>query len=531
MSFLRRLGSLGRGHRMVPLGRITIAVQAALAVGFVAYLLIGDGMRAPWSDTYEVEVEFDDAAGLNAANEPRVSVAGVEIGRVSEVRYEDGKAIATLAIEEENARELLRTDASADISPRSALNDLAIDLTPGSARAPLRDGQRIVARRSESHVPVDELLGVLDADTRAWAQVLLGELEPALRGRSDELADGLRQLGTLTGPSRGVSRALAERRRLLVRLVGQADTIFRALGDSGPELAEVVRAGRATLEVTAGRQDEVSETLRLLPGTLAALDSAMREVQALAEPLDPALERLRPVARKLPGGLDALDGFVPTARALVRDLAPLASEGRGPARALRRAFASLGPTSLALVPTLRDLYGALAAIDRNKAGIKSLGENFSGVFSTNDVNGPLLRGLGYFESFRCENFGLSGDAFPACGPPAGAAGRTNAPRAAGLRGLDSSQLVLVALLQVCHGNSLVARNEVACLVLYYTPEMVRLLPSLAASEAGLRELERVQQILGQVLPEDAIDQLRESLSHLLSEQELGLVLPSSGSGS
>lgn len=519
MRLLRRIGSLGRGHRMVPAGRVTILIQAALAIGFVAFLMIGDGMRAPWAKTYEVEAAFDDATGLNAADEPRVSVAGVEVGKVSEVRYEDGKAVVTLAIEDENARELLRADATADLAPRSALNDLTVDLTPGDSRKPLQDGVRIPAAGTQSQVPLDELVGVLDADTRAWAQVLLGELEPALRGRSDELAAGLRQLGALTEPAKGVAAALAERRRLVVRLIGETSQVFDALGDSGTELAEVVRTGRATLDVTGAREAELSGAFRRLPSTLAALDGALREVRALSVPLDPALERLRPFARELPGGLAALDDFVPTARALVGDLGPLAREGRAPVRALRGALETLGSSAGDLAPATRDLRGALAAIDEQKAGIKTLGENFSGVFSTNDANGPLLRGLGYFEAFRCENFGFSGGMFPNCGPPAG----SSAP--AGLRGLSPPQMVLAALLSVCSGSRGAAPNQVACLVAFYSPETVRELPSLANSAAGRRALERATGVLSQLLPADSIARLRERLSEILPTSEVELVLP------
>jgi hypothetical protein len=91
-----------------------------------------------------------------------------------------------------------------------------------------------------------------------------------------------------------------------------------------------------------------------------------------------------------------------------------------------------------LLPILRD-------VDRDRSGIGELGDNFSGVFSTNDANGPILRGLGFFERFNPADFG-----FPA-----------NARGAQLARARTESVL---ALMRVC-----LHINPVACLVRYLIP--------------------------------------------------------------
>ena len=85
------------------------------------------------------------------------------------------------------------------------------------------------------------------------------------------------------------------------------------------------------------------------------------------------------------------------------------------------------------------------AVDRNKDGIGVLGDRFSGVFSTNDVNGPILRGLGFFEPFDPENVGF----------PASASGAT----------LERARAdAIEALTRVC-----LRSNQVACLARYLVP--------------------------------------------------------------
>lgn len=516
MRMLRRFLRLGESHRMVPLGRITIVIQGVLALAFVGYMLANQGVRLPWNaDSYPVQAVFSDAAGLHPGDEPTVLVAGVDVGKVTDVRHERGRAVVTLSIEDRHARDLLRSDARAEIVPRSSLNDLEVDIDPGTARTPLEDDQPIAERRTQTSVQLDQVVATLDADTRAWAQVLLGELRTGLRGRTSELAASLRELGRVTRPTAEVSAALAERRRLLSGLIRDLDVIFGALADRGTDLAATIRTGRQTLDVTAAHETELADTFRALPGTLHSLDRALARVDALAVPLNPALERLRPAANRLPGALRALRRFVPTGRELVAELRPLTARGPASAREIRRLLERLGPDVQSLSPVVQNVLGVMTAIDRNKEGIAPLGENFSGVFSTNDPNGPILRGLGYFEVFRCENFGFSGELFPNCGPPPGAAARGEAAAQA-----DPAQLVLRALAEVCHGGPRVARNRAACLPIYYAPELVRELPDLPESE-----LAKVRAEIVFVLPGDRLEALRSDVERLLPRAEAARVLP------
>ena len=85
----RRIGS---GSGVMPrFGRTWIAVQAALAVALVGYLLANQGVRSPFAaDPWRVEVVLADASGLDESDRSPVTVAGVESGRVTDVSYEDG---------------------------------------------------------------------------------------------------------------------------------------------------------------------------------------------------------------------------------------------------------------------------------------------------------------------------------------------------------------------------------------------------------------------------------------------------------
>jgi phospholipid/cholesterol/gamma-HCH transport system substrate-binding protein len=257
-------------------------------------------------------------------------------------------------------------------------------------------------------VSSDRVIDVLDADTRAQAQILIGQLRVGTQGRA---APGLRaavaRLGSLVDHGGDVAGALARRRRLLTRLVDELDVIFTTLGQRQDLLVQVVGYGGATLRVSGARRPELEASFRELPGMVDELRRALDALGSLSVPLDPTLARLRPFARQLPAGLRALRTFLPAGRALVKDLGPLTRQVRE-ARSLRAALHELGGAAPGLQASINDLYPVLRAIDRNKNGIGQLGENFSGVFSTNDANGPILRGLGAFEPFDPANLGMAG---------------------------------------------------------------------------------------------------------------------------
>jgi hypothetical protein len=161
-------------------------------------------------------------------------------------------------------------------------------------------------------------------------------------------------------------------------------------------------------------------------------------------PLEPALARLRPTARALPATLDGLRSAVPDARTLIATLDGLRRDGASGLSAAAAAARSLPRLTGSLTSAARNGETFIRAIDANRDGIGKLGERFSGVLSASDINGIVLRGLGFFENFNPEDFG-----------EAGATG----PRLARLK----AQAV-TALVRTCKQD-----NAIACLARYLVP--------------------------------------------------------------
>lgn len=409
---IRRFVHPKRTVGQIPLGRLTIALQVIAALAFLGYTLTKKSIRLPGSSQpYTVEVAFSDAKGLDRVDEPGAAVAGALVGRVTGTRYEDGRAVATLTLDPE-VRGKVFADASAELRPASAIQNLIVNIDPGTpATGPLPDGEPIPSGRTTAFVAIDELTGVLDADTRAYAQILIGELAHGLRGREGDLRGALAELAEVTDDATPISRALATRRRLLARLVTDLDTVTTTLAERSVELGNAVGAGSETLAITADRERELAAVTRELGPTLEQADRSLAASADLAEILVPALDRIVPVAGGLGEAAAKLRGLLPRAGQLVGQFDDLTRRGAEPSQLLLQGTRGLTAKVTGLTPTARDLVRLARIMDEFRGGGAQLADTLSGATSVNDNGGTYGQvDVLELEDPKPENLGLPASA-------------------------------------------------------------------------------------------------------------------------
>jgi phospholipid/cholesterol/gamma-HCH transport system substrate-binding protein len=353
-------------------------------------------------DFTEIDAELASAQAVTPGQGQTVNVAGVEVGEISHVRLEDGKAIVTLRLEED--RVPVYKDASVLLRPKTGLKDMVAELTPGTAEAgELEDGERIPIGQTLPDVNLDEILAALDGDTRTHLVMLLSGGAEGLRGNGRELANALRRFEPTARYTRAIAEQLAERRRNIRRAVHNFSLVVDELGGRDDQLAEFVENSNAVFALLASQDTNLRAALQELPSTLTATNSALGETEALADVLGPTLEGLLPAARALGPSLRETRPFLRRTTPVIEDeIRPFVRASRPAVDELRPTLSDLAQLSPALVRSFKVVNTLLNTLAYNPPGSTQEGFLFwlswvnhlgPAIFATQDAQGPIRRGL------------------------------------------------------------------------------------------------------------------------------------------
>ena len=267
---------------------IAILALCALGLGVALYIVSNQGLRLPWeSDPQKISAEFSTAQAVTPGQGQTVRVAGVEVGDVDDVELENGKAIVKLSIDSEYEG-MVRRDATALLRPRTALKDMFIELNPGSPEAPeAGEDFRLPISNTLPDVNADEFLSALDTDTRQYIKLLLQGAGEGLKGRGNDLRTVLKRFEPTHRDLALVSSETVKRSTELRRLVRSLNLVTRELGAKDDDLAQLVDSASKSFGTLADRREEVSGTVRRLPGTLAQATQTLDRVESMAGVLRP----------------------------------------------------------------------------------------------------------------------------------------------------------------------------------------------------------------------------------------------------
>jgi phospholipid/cholesterol/gamma-HCH transport system substrate-binding protein len=355
-------------------GKAAVAMVGLIALGVAvgSYILSNQRLNPPaWvplvgEDSFEFSAELESGQGVLPGQGQAVNIAGVKVGDIASIDLEDGRAIATLRIEPRFERRVY-PNATILLRPKTGLKDMVIELDPGSKSAgePLEDGARLANEASNPDVNPEEFWASLDGDTQDYLRLLLGDAGRALGdGGGRDLANTFRRFQPLSRDFARANRYVAQRREKLKRVMHNFSAIMSELGAHDDELARFVSGNAAVFRRFANQNENLAETVELLPGALQSANTGFAKIDRLGRAMERTFADLRPTARALAPTMRALKPFAEVTTPVVRDqLRPFAREIRPIAREMKPAARDLSkalPDFMKFTDVFNALFNELA---------------------------------------------------------------------------------------------------------------------------------------------------------------------------
>ncbi len=220
---------------IINLAMFLLATTALTGLG-VSQLLLKD------SGGPVIEAEFTDSGGLAPRND--VTMRGVNVGAVANVTLTDDGVIAKLTLDRGTE---VPADSRLQITRRSPIGDLVVEITPGTGPALARGDVIPVSQTApppDAGKTVEILADLLHSVPAEDLATVVGELADALEGRGDDLAR--------------LSEATAD----LPEAILTVQSELEALINTGPEVTGVLADNADVLADDITRTAQLADILR-----------------------------------------------------------------------------------------------------------------------------------------------------------------------------------------------------------------------------------------------------------------------------
>lgn len=398
------MGRAIRTHAKDFVAILVLLLVAALVGGYILSnqrFYLPDWVPVIGTDFVDRQMEITTAQALMPGQGQEVAIAGVKVGEIGKVELVNGRAVVTMKIHKADAQ--LYKNATALVRPKTGLNDMTIQLDPGTPQAgKAPDDWVIPASRTSATVNFDQILASLDTDTRTYLQILLGQAGQGLKGRSNDLANTFRRFEPTSRDVLEITRLLAERHDNIERAVSNFRKLTEAVAGKDQDLAQLVDASNAVFQSFTNQDRALRSALSQLPGTLQVAQTNLGKVDKLANVLGPTLQDLRPAARALGPTLRQMRPFLEETTPIIENqLRPFARESLPTVRILRPAAQNLAKLTPDLVSSFKVINILLNELAYNPPGPTEEGYLFwaawtnhagNSIFGAQDGMGAIRRG-------------------------------------------------------------------------------------------------------------------------------------------
>ncbi len=397
-------------YRTAFIAVITMVIIAA-AVG--GYILAHENLKLPsWVPVlgrsyYSLKGEFQTAQAVTPGQGQAVTIAGAKIGEVASVDLHNGIATVTMKVTPKYAR--IYHNATMLLRPKTQLQDITVEVDPGTpASGRLPSGSTLPLSQTAPNVNFDEFLSALDAETRAYLQLLLAGAGEGFKHNGKAFSATLKRFDPTAKEVQEIASQLEVRHQNIAQSIHNFRLLTEAVGGKDKQLAQLVDASNAVFATFAKEDQSLQSTLKLLPGALAKTKSGLGKLGTSAKLVGPTLHKLQPFASALGPANEATQQLAKTTtpiiknevRPFAREILPTINEIAPATKGISEAFPKLA-TSFGV---LNEFFNELANNPGSKQGgflffLDWANHNLNSVVSSADAHGVLGRSLLYL---NCE---------------------------------------------------------------------------------------------------------------------------------
>ena len=387
----------------------TIAIVVLALAGVVMMLGIFTQQKASlpaWlplvGEEFEhITAEFSTAQAVTAGQGQSVDIAGVQIGKVASVNLENGHAVVGMDIEPKYM-DLIHPDASFLLRPKTGLNDMIVEVEPGTGKGEVEDGAHFTLAQTEPNTNLDAFLSTLDADTRQYIQLLVAGGAQGIGGRGKQLSNAFRRFQPFVHYVAKLNTAVAARRVELARVIHNFGLLTGELARHDAAVKRWVTSSKAALGNFANQQASVQKAFVEFPSALRAAKAGLASSNRFSQAAYPSLIKLIPQAQALGPAFEATERlFEQTTtpirdqiRPFTREVRPVLSHGAEAATPFKKTVKSFGNALGGFNSFLNELtYKPDDSRQSYLFYLPWLNHNFNASFNLEDAGGPILRGL------------------------------------------------------------------------------------------------------------------------------------------
>jgi phospholipid/cholesterol/gamma-HCH transport system substrate-binding protein len=186
------------------------------------------------AEGYELKVIFDSVSGL--AKNSLIQIAGIEVGRVKDIRLKEGQAEVTMTIRRDVP---IYANAQALIKSQGVLGDKFIEITPGNEQAKRLPSGGIVSK-SRSTVELDDILAQAEPAMQNIRSITksLGEVLGTEEGKNN-LKETFFNIKKTTEDIRNISLGLSRGEGTMGKLI-RDDALYKDMRATMTGLKETV---------------------------------------------------------------------------------------------------------------------------------------------------------------------------------------------------------------------------------------------------------------------------------------------------